>query len=126
MSFDIFFQRFRDGHADPAGGEQMRQVLQPYVVREEPEYHFALVEYGDGSADVYMGSDHMMANHISGDQPWDLLVEGAREAGWVIMPGGCSTCITDEAQREHLPDSLPDVVVLVSSGAELLRAIRSS
>lgn len=125
MSFDIFFQRFRDGDADPAGGEQMRQVLQPYIVREEPEYHFALVEYGDGSADVYMGGDHMMANHISGDQPWDLLVEGAREAGWVIIVEG-SACITDEAQRDHLPDSLHDDVVLVSSGAELLRAIRSS
>jgi hypothetical protein len=27
----------------------------------------------------------MLANHISGNDPWDLLVHGARAANWVII-----------------------------------------
>lgn len=124
MSFDVYLQGFRDGDAADSGGGLMRQVLGPYVVREEPESHFVVVEFGDGSVDVYLDGDSMMANHVAGDRPWDLLVEGARAADWVIMPVGCPTCITDEAQRAHLPEGLKDDVVLVLSGAELLRAIR--
>ena len=105
----------------------MREVLQPFIVREEPEHHFALVEYGDGSADVYLDGDRMLANHISGDQPWDLLVDGARAAaGWVILPVGCPACITDEGQRGHLPDSLDGNIALVTTGEELLQVIRAS
>lgn len=126
MSFDVYFQRFRDGDAEPGGGDRMRQVLQPFIVREEPEEGFAQLEYGDGSADVYLDDDGMMANHISGDQPWELLVRGARAAGWVIVPVGCPTCLTDDGQRAHLPAALDDDVVLVSTGEELLRVILAS
>lgn len=42
-----------------------------------------------------------MANHIAGDA-WDLLVRGARESDWVILPVGCLTCVTGEAQLAHL------------------------
>ena len=103
----------------------MRQVLDPFVVREEPEHSFLLVEYGDGSAVVYLDGDGMMANHITGQKPWELLVEGARMARWVIMPVGCPTCLTDEAQRIHLPEGLNEAVALVATGDELLRVIRS-
>ena len=127
MSFDVYFQRFVHGDADPGGGEQMHHVLQPFIVREEPEHHFALVKVGDGTADVYLDGDDMMANRISGERPWDLLVvEGARAAGWVILPVGCPTCITDEAQREHLPEGLDEDVALVATGEELLRVIHFS
>jgi hypothetical protein len=116
VSFDVYFQRFVHGH-----------VLQPFIVREEPEHHFALVKVGDGTADVYLDGDDMMANRISGERPWDLLVvEGARAAGWVILPVGCPTCITDEAQREHLPEGLDEDVALVATGEELLRVIHFS
>jgi hypothetical protein len=125
MSFDVFFQRFLDGEADTGGGERMRQVLEPFIVREEPEHQFALVEYGDGSADVYLDDDGMTATHVSGERPWDLLVQGAQAAGWVILPVGCPTCITDDRQRTHLPHGLDDVT-LVDSGEALLRVIRSS
>ncbi|WP_154402574.1 hypothetical protein [Nocardioides speluncae] len=104
----------------------MRKVLQPFIVREEPMYKFALVEYGDGSADVYLDDDDMMANHVAGEDPWALLVAGARAAGWVIMPPGCPTCITDDEQRNHLPDELGAAVVLVADGADLLRVISPS
>lgn len=67
-----------------------------------------------------------MANHISRERPWELLVRGAQAAGWVILPVGCPTCITDEAQRDHLPEGLDADVVMVKTGEDLLRVIRSS
>jgi hypothetical protein len=126
VSFDVLFQRFRDGDADPGGGKQMREVLAPYIVSERPEHDFALIEFGDGSADVYLDQFGMMANHISGIDPWDLLVRGARAADWVILPVGCPTCITDESQRAQLPDVLDQAVTLVTTGAQLLAVIRSA
>lgn len=103
----------------------VREALRPFIEREEPEYKFLLVRCGDGTADVYLGDEDMMANHVSGEAPWGLLVEGARAAGWVVLPTGCSACITYEAQRAHLPEALAGDAVLVTTGAELLRAIRS-
>ena len=125
MSFDVFFQRFEDGDAAEGGGDEMRQVLAGHIVREEPDRGFALIEIGNGAADVYLDRSSMMANHISGDEPWDLLVEGARAAQWVILPAGCPTCITDESQRAHLPEGLDDEVVLVANGSELRAAVQS-
>lgn len=55
----------------------MREVLASFIVREEPGHHFVLIEGGDGSADVYLDEDGMMANHITGEDPWQLLVEHA-------------------------------------------------
>ncbi|MEI8408834.1 MULTISPECIES: hypothetical protein [unclassified Kribbella] len=126
MSFDVFFQRFLDGEAQPGGGELMRAVLAPFIVREEPQRRFTLVEYGDGSANVYLDGDSMMANCVSGTDPWHLLVQGALESGWVIMPVGCPTCITDEGQRLHLPEELRDDVAVVTSGADLLAVITAA
>lgn len=103
----------------------MRAALAPFTVREDPEHAFALVEY-DGSADVYLAGDSMMANHISGTDTWQLLVEGARAYGWAIMPVGCSTCITDESQRSDLPDELQEDVAIVANGTDLLKVIRST
>ncbi|MEJ1113207.1 hypothetical protein WBN73_02795 [Paenarthrobacter sp. CCNWLY172] len=125
MSFDVYFQRFKDGDAAPGGGAKMYQSLQPFIVRENPERNFALVEYGAGSIDTYLDDDSMLANHIVGDRPWDLLVEGARAAGWVILPPGCPPCITNESQRGHLPKGLDQGAVMVSSGKVLLQVMRS-
>jgi ketosteroid isomerase-like protein len=125
VSFDVYFQRFQDGRAVPGGGEEMRRVLEPYVAREDPAHSFAFVEYGDGSADVYLGSDDMMVTHVVGEKPWELLVEGARAAGWVVMPADGPTCITDETQRAHLSDDLSGDVVAIETGLDLLRVIRA-
>jgi len=125
VSFDVYFQRFKDGDKASGGGEIVRQILQPFIVRENPEQNFALVEYGDGSVDVYLDGDSMLANHVGGERPWDLLVEGARAAGWVILPVGSPTCITEEAQRFHLPEGLDQDVSFVRTGEELLQVIRS-
>lgn len=126
MSFDVYFQRFRHRDTEPGGGDAMREVLAPYIVREEPENSFTLVEYGDGTADVYLSNDAMKADHITGIRPWDLLVRGAKAAGWVIMPVGYPACITDESDRLHLPEGLDDEAILVSNGDALLRVIQES
>ena len=81
MSLDIYFQGFRGGGPVPGGGDRMRTVLEPYASRQEPPSNFWLVQIGDGTADVYLDDDHMMANRISGQDPWDLLVKGAQAAG---------------------------------------------
>lgn len=126
VSFDVFFQRFKDGEADPGGGDAMRRVLAPFIVSDEPDHHLAHIELGDGGADAYLHDDGMLANHVTGHRAWDLLVEGALAAGWVILPVGCPTCITDEAQRRHLPEGLDQDVELVLNGADLLKVIQSA
>lgn len=104
----------------------MRAVVAAHIVREEPEHSFVRIEVGDGGADLYLDDDDMMANHISGTEPWDLLVDGAKAAGWVILPAGCSTCVTDDGQRKHLPEGLDLDVRVVTSGADLIDVIRSA
>lgn len=125
MSFDVFFQGFVGGDAAAGGGPEMRGVLEPHIVEEEPEHDFVQIRVGAGSADLYLSDDSMMANHVVGDEPWEVLVAGARAAGWVLIPTGCSTCITDEGQRTALPTELQQDVVLIATGADLLAVIRA-
>lgn len=68
----------------------------------------------------------MMVDRANGTELWQLLADGADAAGWVILPVGCPTCITDDAQRRHLPEGLRQEVALVASGAELLVVMRDS
>lgn len=85
MSFDVSFQGFLAGESSARGGTQMREVLAPHISQQSES--FLRLRVGDGGADIYLSDDGMMANHISGRDPWDLLVQGARAAGWVIIPG---------------------------------------
>jgi hypothetical protein len=63
-----------------------------------------------------------MVNHAEAGV-YDVSVEAARAGGFVILPVGCATAITDESQRAHLPEGFDEDVVLVRSGADLLRAV---
>lgn len=124
MSFDVFFQGFIAGESSERGGPQMREVLAPHVTREDGE--FLHVRFGDGEADIYLNDDGMMVNHVSGRDPWDLLVRGARAANWVIMPMDCPACLTGPGQREELPEDLADQdAVAIDTGADLLRVMES-
>jgi hypothetical protein len=123
MSFDVFFQGFVAGESSKRGGAQMREVLTPDISEEHNT--FVRVRVGDGEADIYLSDGGMMANHISGHDPWDLLVPGARAANWVIIPVGCPTCLTQLGQQEELPEGLDDYVVIVKTGADLIAVIAS-
>jgi len=104
----------------------MREVVAPHIRREDERHDLVLIEIGDGSAELYLSDDSMMATHVSGRDPWDVLVQGAKSAGWVIMPVGCPTCLTNDDQAEHLPPELQEEVALVLTGADLLRVIESA
>lgn len=125
MSFDIHFQGFIAGSSGKGGGHHMREVLGPYTVDRQPEFSFLKVEIGDGSADVYLHEDGMMASRIKGNASLDLLVRGAKAANWVIIPVGCSVCLTAPEQRKQLPQDLLDDVVLIESGVDLLAVINA-
>lgn len=122
MSYDVFFQGFIAGEASGIGGAKMLEVMAPHVISQEGA-HFLQVRFGDGEADLYLSEDGMMANHISGRDPWQLLVAGAEAANWVILPLDGPVCLTAPGQREELPDELTDHVVFVGSGADLLEVI---
>ena len=73
---------------------------------------------GDGQADIYLHGGGLMANHTEGRDPWDLLVQGAKAANWVIILVACPTCLTQPGQMEELPQGLDDDVVVVETGAD--------
>ncbi|MCE5291148.1 MAG: hypothetical protein LLG14_18195 [Nocardiaceae bacterium] len=125
MSFDVYFQGFASGAASSSGGEQMMVALAPHIVGQDSSGCLQ-VKIGDDTADVYLNESGMMANHVGGRDPWDLLVSGARAAGWVIMPTGCPTFVTDAEQFAHLPEALQEGAVLVTTGAELLAVIEAA
>jgi hypothetical protein len=81
------------------------------------------VRFGDGEADLYLSCYGMVANHVSGRDPWQLLVLGAQAADWVVLPLDRPVCLTGPGQRESLPNELGDDVVVVGSGAELLKVV---
>lgn len=101
----------------------MRQVFAPHVVEQSGS--FFRLRIGDGEADVSLSDDGMMANHISGRDPWRVLLSGAQAANWVIMPMDRPTCLTQPGQRDELPEELQDDVVFVETAEELLAVIES-
>lgn len=72
MSFDVF-QGFLAGESSERGGTQMMEVLAPHISEESGT--FIRLRVGDGEADIYLHDGGMMANHIEGRDPWDLLVQ---------------------------------------------------
>lgn len=128
----MHFAGFRHGRPSGTGGAAARAVLEPHCRTDPGEPGFLHLSIGDGGADVYLrpgDPDHMMVNHVAGDDPWSLLVEAARTADWVILlPGGTAaiTALTSPDQREHLPAGWVTETALVSSGADLLAVIQSS
>jgi hypothetical protein len=103
-------------------GPAVHAVLDPYLVGDAR--HAKLVT-ADGGADLYSSSlgRGFLVSHAHGEQVWDLVVEAARAAGLVIFPPDHGTCIPDEAMRDSLPAYVPQPVVVVRSGAELLEAM---
>lgn len=125
MSYDVFFQGFKGGDAAPGGGDTVRMLLEPHVMRSEPEHSFMRIDVEDGGADVYLGDDHMMVNHAGGKATWDLLVRAAAAANWTILLPDGPPAITDESQLAELPAELAEEAIVVTTGTDLLRIIES-
>ena len=127
VSFDVFLQGFCDGESSNTGSAEALAVLEPMVSNRSEG--FLQITTTDGAADCYgadRGSISMMFNHVEGRAAWDVIHHVASAAGWVVMPVGCGTLLTDAAQRGHLPDGVPDPILLVRSGADILAAITDS
>ncbi|MFI7609356.1 hypothetical protein ACIBTV_30180 [Micromonospora sp. NPDC049366] len=96
MSFDIALQRFRGGDGAADGGDEALRVPGP-LLGGPPDGDSGLVRTADGDAEVYgLGSDGLMFTHADGRLIWQVLVDVARTADYLIMPGpgylGAPTC----------------------------------
>ena len=130
MSFDVHLLAFDHGDAGSREADGVRDLLLRHA-KETGELH-VLVRYGDGEADVHGLPAHgepltsLMFNHVSGEDPWELIVQVARAADLVIVPAGCPACLVSERQRPHLPEEVAGATgaTVVRDGRELLRVIR--
>ncbi len=126
MSFDIFLQSIKNGEAAPGTPEAAHRALGPYFAGA-PDGGYAKVRTADGEADVYgVGSASLMINHAGGEVIWQVMVDVAMAADWVIMPVGCPVCVMREDMISELPAELQDGAVVIRSGAELLDVIARS
>jgi len=126
MSFDILLQSFKGGEAAPGNPEAARRILEPYLAGD-PEEGYALVRTADGEADAYgVGGDHLLFNHAGGEMIWQVMVDVAKAADWVIMPVGCPVCVMRKEMISELPPEMQDNAVVITSGAELQDAIARS
>lgn len=125
MSFDVYAQRFIDGEPADADSEVLRELIAPHVARVESETDFAELRFDDGTADFYGGDEPgtgFMVNHVSGQLAWDLVARVAATGGMALMAPGVPPLIFSEAERGHLPEDLDGEAVVVTSGADILRA----
>jgi hypothetical protein len=104
------------------GSTAVHDVLGSFL--EGPEPHARLVT-SDGSADLFSRDLErgFLVSHATGEQVWDLVVQAAHAGDLAIFPPGQGTFIVDERVRDQLPGSVPQPIVVVRSGAELLAAM---
>lgn len=126
VSFDVFLQRFNHGDATDVEERAVRALLDPHVVRVDLDHGFARLVFGDGEADLYGWTTltrGFMVNHVSGTDPWRLLVDVARAANLTVLPVGCPVSVTDAIALEHLPAELRTAAVVLGTRDALLEVV---
>lgn len=127
VSFDIFFQRFKNGDLAEGDRAAVESLRAPLVERRDDAW--ARIRTIDGEADLYgvdsLGS-HLLINHASGRAIWDVMFELARIGVFAVMPVGCGTYITDSTDRSDLPSEAPEPITVVHSGQDLLDVVESA
>ena len=127
VGFDIFVQGLKDGDAATRDGEAALAVLDPHISLREDTW--ARIRTGDGEVDVFgiaTAAKGLMFSRPQGQQAMDLIYEVARRARFVILPTGCGTLLTDKTVRSELPAGVPEPIVHVSSGDDIVAAIRAA
>lgn len=128
MSFDTFLQDFSGRPLAAAGERAVRAVIEPHIERAGDGW--VRLVTADGGADLYGYGDGrvegFMVKHTAGREIWDLLHRVAAAAGFVVMPVGCGMLLPPGFDRQSLPEGVPDPVVEVRSGAEIIAAIEQS
>lgn len=122
MSFDIFLQRFMHGQPAAADPVAVLETMKPYAAHDH-----TMLMTADGDAAIYglddPGAGHLMINHAGGLVIWDVIYELARAGDLVIMPVGCGTLVPCAELISHLPPDLPEPILRVFSGKDVLAAI---
>jgi hypothetical protein len=130
MSYEMFVQGFDGGDAAPMPSSAF-DVFRPHVDRTQPEHHFWHVRTPDkGEADIYANVTPgtfagLMISRFSEGDPLDLLAGFTIRAGAVILAPGGPAMLTDEAQRQHLPDDFQHDAVVVRNGDDIRQALRA-
>ncbi|GIG38744.1 hypothetical protein [Cellulomonas phragmiteti] len=125
MSFDVFVQRMVQGELATADSDVLRELIAPHVASTDPASDLAQLRFDDGTADLYGFGEPgagFMVNHVTGRQAWDLVAAIAARADMTLMAPGVPPLIASESTRAHLPDGLGDDAVVVTSGADIIRA----
>ncbi len=125
MSFDAFLQGFSKEPLDAVRERIVRELVEPSIESREPGCVRLIT--GDGGADVYGCRDGpidgFMVNHAHGREVWDLVHRVATVAAFADMPAGCGTLLPPGFDRSTLPDGVPEPIVKVESGADIITAI---
>src|SRR5690348_11426145 len=126
MSFNIHFSYFKSGDISTIDGNKLKQMISPFIVKEEPENGYALLRFADGETDFY-GTDHLEkgfgVSHIGGAEVWKLLFDIAKEFDMTIMAPDCPIMVTADNSLLHLPKDMPPEKKVVGSAEELLATI---
>jgi hypothetical protein len=124
VSYDIFFQRFEGGQ--PASGDEAAAlaVLHPFL--KDRREGWGSIVTADGDAAIY-GTDNLgsgvMFNHAGGRRVWDLMFEVALAGKFPVMMD-VGTAVADEALIAHLGEGVPEPIVVIASGADLLELVQ--
>ena len=127
MSFDVFVQKFHDGDSVPLNTTSVATLLDPLITNKGDG--FVDIATADGSAVVY-GYGHpvasLMFTHSDGDTIWNVIFDTAKASNAVIMAGDAGWFGSDLDLVSDLPDGMEGLFRVVTSGLELLHAIRST
>jgi hypothetical protein len=138
LSFDVFAQSFRNGDAAPADATAALAVMAAASHKHDPQFDSYDVEFADGShLEMYargLGDGGkpfdgaMFALRGASSSVGEFIFKFTRAANCVLLPAMKPACVllTDGRQSEHLPPGMSDdfQVITVSSGAELLAALK--
>ncbi|MFF1306446.1 CbrC family protein [Streptomyces sp. NPDC058307] len=121
MSYSLYLCRFTDGQPAPMDETAIRAVLGPVTVGGMPPTglpdSWDLQAEDGGGSEVYGDALGLTFNRFSPGQILDRVAELARRTGAAVLPLGCPTILTSEADRRHLPESLRAEVIVLAPTA---------
>jgi hypothetical protein len=130
LSYDVFLWRYRDGESVDVDEPEVWQILERAWLSPPDEFDHCRVRRDADEGDLYavpVGApiDSLMFNH-AGEGIYDLMFDVAVAGDMTIIPIDAGPFIVRAEQREHLPEDVRDKAIVVSSGAELAKAIEGA
>jgi hypothetical protein len=115
MGFEVWLSRFVDGSEAKIDEGRLREMLRELTVHVNGEFS-TLRAADDSEAEVYDPTDEgcSFADSTGGEID-AFMIRVARELDCVLLPSYGPVMLTDEAQRDHLPERFAEDAVLVAS-----------